>query len=236
MDRWETTSQEARESSGIGGLRSPAPHRGGGEPDETGEEHGSLSRGRRIAGSIQDYVAVGYLYLLVLGIVSDSLFYGAVGINIIRYSTVLDVLLSPVVHLTDRLALTGLVFGIPIAMFMLTRFLARKTGGMIPVRVGGRVVATTGPAAYWLGASALVIFSSYLGFGFGGGQSLKRALTEGSLEADHRITLQDGSTASVHMVGNNSTYAFYVLEGARVVSVSPIHENIRSIERIPPEP
>lgn len=236
MDGWPSTSQGTPGHAGSPGPSSPAPpaEKEGRNAVTAGTP--PYSRGRRIAGSIQDYVAVGYLYLLVLGIVSDSLFYGALGINIIRYSTVLDVLLSPVVHLTGALPLTVVVFGIPLLMFLLTRVMVRKTGAAVPVRVGRRVVATTSATAYWLGASALVIFAAYLGFGFGGGQSLKQALQDGSLRPDHRLTLQDGEVLEVHMVGNNSTYAFYVLEGARVVSVSPIHENIRSIEAIPREP
>jgi hypothetical protein len=235
MDRWETTPQEARESPGTRGPGSPTPQGGGGEPHETGDWDGSVSRGRRIAGSIQDYVAVGYLYLLVLGIASDSLFYGALGINIIRYSTVLDVLLSPVIHLTDQLAFPLVIFGIPLLGLAITRLFVRRAGGEVPIQIGGKVRARVTPMTFWVGFSGMVIFSAYLGLGLGGGQAVKQALEQGSLTMDHRLTFQDGSVADVRMVGNNSIYAFYVVEGARVVSVSPIHENIRSIEAIPRE-
>lgn len=226
----------AQETNGVPGADGArALVRGGEEPEPSGGG-GALSRGRRIADSIQDYVAVGYLYLLVLGIASDSLFYGALGINIIRYSTVLDVLLSPVVHLTDQVAFPLVIFGIPLVGLAITRVFVRKGGGEVPLQIGGRVRARLGPMTFWAGFSGMVIFSAYLGLGLGGGQALKSALDQGRLSMDHRLTFQDGSAVDVRMVGNNSTYAFYVVEGSRVVSVSPIHENIRSIEVLSPEP
>ncbi len=49
--------------------------------------------------SIQDYLSLGYLYLVVVGILFDAIFYGILGINIIHYSSILDVLLSPIAFL-----------------------------------------------------------------------------------------------------------------------------------------
>ena len=42
--------------------------------------------------SIQDYLSLGYIYLVVAGILFDATFYGILGINIIHYSSILDVL------------------------------------------------------------------------------------------------------------------------------------------------
>ena len=201
---------------GDHGPRDPAPPR--------------VSRGRRLAGTIQDYLAVGYLYLLILGIASDSIFYGTVGVNIIRYSTILDVLLSPIVHLTSQLAFPVVIFGIPLFGFLAMRVLARRAGGRIRVRLGGSDHLVD-PMAFWVGMSATVILSAYVGLGMGGGQALKQSLADGSSRPNHRITFQDNAVLEVRLVGSNSTFAFYVVPGGQVVTISPIHENIRSIER-----
>jgi len=198
------------------------------------ERNGGVSQARQIAGTLQDYLALGYLYLLVLGIASDSLFYGALGINIIRYSTVLDVLLSPIVHLTSGLAFPLVIIGIPLVGFIQMRIFARKGGGTVIARLGSASLSVT-PVRFWLLFSSTVILSAYIGLGLGGGQAVKSALASGDLWMNHHITFQDESVERVHLVGNNSTYAFYVVEGQRVVTVSPIQENIRSIQRIQPE-
>jgi len=43
--------------------------------------------------SIQDYLSLGYLYLLILGIFKDAVFYGYLGVNFINYASVQDILL-----------------------------------------------------------------------------------------------------------------------------------------------
>ena len=53
--------------------------------------------------TIQEYLPLGYLYLLVFGIVTDVIYYGALGVNIINYTSVTDILLSPIEKLVDGL-------------------------------------------------------------------------------------------------------------------------------------
>ena len=54
---------------------------------------------------LQDYLSFGYLYLLLLGIVSESIYYGLLGVSVLSYSDVLDVLLSPLTQLENEPAL-----------------------------------------------------------------------------------------------------------------------------------
>lgn len=46
--------------------------------------------------SIQEYLSLGYIYLVVLGIISDVIYYKFFGIDILNYSTILDVLITPI--------------------------------------------------------------------------------------------------------------------------------------------
>lgn len=45
---------------------------------------------------LQDYFYIGYLYLIILGIVSDAIFYGIFGVSYLNYTTILDALISPI--------------------------------------------------------------------------------------------------------------------------------------------
>ena len=53
--------------------------------------------------TIQEYLSLGYLYLLILGVISDAIYYQFLHINILHYTTVLDVLLSPIARITSHL-------------------------------------------------------------------------------------------------------------------------------------
>ena len=45
---------------------------------------------------LQDVFYIGYLYLIILGIVSDAIFYGIFGVSYLNYTTILDALISPI--------------------------------------------------------------------------------------------------------------------------------------------
>ena len=51
---------------------------------------------------LQDYFYIGYLYLIILGIVSDAIFYGIFGVSYLNYTTILDALISPISLLTNN--------------------------------------------------------------------------------------------------------------------------------------
>lgn len=51
---------------------------------------------------LQDYFYIGYLYLIILGIVSDAIFYGIFGVSYLNYTTILDALISSVSLLTNN--------------------------------------------------------------------------------------------------------------------------------------
>ena len=51
---------------------------------------------------LQDYFYIGYLYLIILGIVSDAIFYGVFGVSYLNYTTILDALISPISLLTNN--------------------------------------------------------------------------------------------------------------------------------------
>lgn len=178
--------------------------------------------------TLTDYLPFGYLYLLVLGIASDSIYYGMLGINIMSYSSILDVLLSPIASLTSNLVFPIVVIGMPLLNYFYLKFaLARMTRN--PKHRPSRL-ASLPFNTLWLFFSGLVIFSAYIGYGIGAGQIVKKKLREKTLTADHIITYTNNDYQSVRKIGNNSGYVFYIEEGKDIVSVSPIPYNIKKIE------
>lgn len=193
------------------------------------------SRPRTFRGSIQDYLSLGYLYLILLGVVSDSIFYGLLGINIMSYSSVLDILLSPIVHLTDSVVFPVVVIVLPLFSYYYLK-LMRKIQARVAARKGtaaatGKLVSLS-DNSLWLFFTTFIIFSTFLGFGLGGGVKTKSILESKDYKIRHEITFQDGTVLPVKLIGNNSSYVFYVTKEQNAVIVSPMSGNVRKIEKV----
>jgi hypothetical protein len=52
---------------------------------------------------IQEALSLGYVYLLILGIIHNAIYYNMLGVNYLEYSSILDVLISPVSVITSSL-------------------------------------------------------------------------------------------------------------------------------------
>ena len=178
-----------------------------------------------------ELLPLGYVYLLLLGIASESIHFALLGVNVIDYSNVLDVLLSPVALVTGEIAVLAVVIGVPILLWpylKLMRYLAcrkptEKNKGLREQPLG----------KIWLPMCALALFFAFLGLGVGQGFAQGRDLATGEMEPDTRITFGSGESVDAYVVGINSGYVFYVEPGATEVTIAPIAENIRSLQALP---
>ena len=192
--------------------------------------------------SIQDYLSLGYLFLLALGIIHDVIFYQFLDINILSYSTVIDVLLSPVNYLVSNKAIPIAIITAIVLIYLLRGFVGklsqieikkREKKGLKPKPETSfsRFVARN----FVLATSALGVFSMYLGAGVGGGAKISNLIKNKEIAMSHKIHFHDNETVKVRIIGNNTEYLFYVVEGETTVSVSPIQSNIKKIENLPDE-
>jgi hypothetical protein len=180
--------------------------------------------------SFSDFLSIGYLYLLVLGVVSDSIFYGILGINIMSYSSVLDVLLSPVVHLTSGLVFPVFIIIIPAASYFLLKWKKKSAERNVVAGKKPDIIATLPLLTLWAGFSAWVILSAYIGLGLGGGNAVSKKLGASDFKPDRVIVFNDDTETPVKMVGNNSGYLFYIEKGKDFVTVSPVN-GVRKIQK-----
>lgn len=196
--------------------------------------------------SVQDYLSIGYLYLLILGMGSDSLYYGLLGINIASYSSILDVLLSPIISLGKGggFILVFFLFIAPAIAFGVV-WLARwrhnqskkkkkapkKPGSKnLQINMDGIFNSKQGMLKVWLGYTAFMIFCGYLGLGLGGGSKISDLMKSGEFRTDCNLTFIDGDKKEVRLVGHNSQYIFYIEEDSNFVAIAPIPGNVKIIE------
>lgn len=184
---------------------------------------------------IQDLLSFGYLCLLILGIIRDSIHYGLMDVNIILYSSVTDILFSPLAYLVDEPWLTAFFVVAVYWAFIQPSFHKkhkekqwyrrwfdhekREERFAKPALVTGELVFV-----------AILIASMLLGTGVGRGLGMNNRMKKQEFKYHDRLEFMDGEKQEVTVVGQNSLYIFYVMEGQTQVSISPINGVIKRIE------
>ncbi|QHC84396.1 hypothetical protein AS589_06150 [Empedobacter brevis] len=49
---------------------------------------------------LQRLLPFGYIYLVIMGIIKESIFYYQLDINILKFSSIMDILISPIAEIT----------------------------------------------------------------------------------------------------------------------------------------
>lgn len=191
--------------------------------------------------SLQDYLSLGYVYILILGIFNQAIYYKFLNVNILEYSSVLDVLISPIAVITSDLKIAGaLIFAILFGLLykvLLPKYynwLAKKEKYQLGKNKEKIETALAGVKSnsFTIFITGLMIFSVFIGLGTGKGVKIKNLIDSGEISLSHQINFQDNTTKKVRILGKNSLYVFYLLKGDKEVSVAPIEGNIKSIKKL----
>jgi hypothetical protein len=184
---------------------------------------------------IQDYFSLGYLYLLVLGILRDTIYYSFLGLNIMEFSNVLDVLLSPVVYFAGRSS--AVVFLVVLIIVLIPKpklhlklreykwysklFDVKKRDEQYAQKKGAKVI---------ISLMAIAVACFFLGTGIGAGIKMSERISAKTLSATDVVVFADGDEQEVAIINQNSSYVFYILKDTDYISVSPINGVIKRIE------
>ncbi|MCK0109608.1 hypothetical protein MWU58_09910 [Flavobacteriaceae bacterium S0825] len=192
---------------------------------------------------IQDYLSIGYVFLLILGVLHQTIYYNFLGVNIFEYSSILDVLISPVsVIAGDLKLLIGIIICVVLAIGyakVLPKYytwLSKKKkyqSGKKKARLDKALnTFKTGSKQLVFVMISLYIIGAFIGFGVGRGGKIKQKIENGDIKITHQITFSDGESQKITMLGKNSLNVIYVKEGQKEVLVSPIEGNIKTIKKI----
>lgn len=191
--------------------------------------------------NISIYLSLGYLYLLLLGIIKDAVFFGFIGINIISYSSITDIMLSPLVVLCSHIILPITILGIVCIVYLIVtvspkvhrKYRDRKWyKKLFNIEQLDEKYAKDTNFNSLIFPIAFGIFSFYFGAGIGGGNKISKRLENNELKIKHQITFIDNEKQDVSIIGENSLYVFYVIKGEDNVSISPIQGNIKRIKKL----
>ena len=191
--------------------------------------------------SIQDYLSLGYLYLVVVGILFDAIFYGMQGINIIHYSSILDVLLSPIAFFTDSILIPLMIGGMVLFLFGIDKWSKYyhdkhkekewyknkyDVADLENKYAKGESLEGT------LTGFAIFFLTMFVTYTTLRGNTLKNKIANKEIKPNKKITFQNDSIIEVKFIGMNSQYVFYLLENDSIITASPIQGNIKGIRNL----
>ena len=190
---------------------------------------------------LQEYLSLGYVYLIILGIISDVIYFYFFDINILKYSAISDILISPISFLAkDIRILIAVILIIVLGYFMMfvrlpalhLKYRQKGWYGKIQnVEQLDKTYEEFKKTDKKISFLAVFLVSVFLGMGIGSGIGLRKRIENGTAKATHAVTFEDKTPQPVRIVGQNSGFLFYLKEGQKDVSISPIGQ-VKEIQKI----
>ncbi|MDV7187273.1 hypothetical protein R3X25_08280 [Lutibacter sp. TH_r2] len=189
---------------------------------------------------LQEYFYIIYLYLIILGIVSDAIFYGIFGISYLNYTTILDALMSPLSLLINNWYLSiflGVMFWLMHMyfskwMFKFYAYLRVKKWyqKIYNIEKLDKKYEKLGQKKNLLTGLMFIFFLLFVSMRIGMGIGTKQKLMEKEIIPNYSLFFKDNTRLDVKKIGQNSAYFFYVIPGEKVITVTPISDNIKQIK------
>lgn len=184
---------------------------------------------------LQNLLPLGYLYLVILGILKESVFFYQLGISILKYSSIMDILISPIADITSEpVIFLSIVFIVSFTYFYV-KFLAKNrdkpwikkfllfnswfqqrqemTDEQLKKFIDNQMRLTI-----VLGIAGFFIFG-----GWGQGDKVRQLILNDKLRYNTRIYFNTGQTEEVYLIDSNSAYYFFVAKGSKDIQIAPIN-------------
>jgi len=191
---------------------------------------------------LQDYFYIGYLYLIILGVVSDAIFYGIFGVSYLNYITILDALISPISLLTNNWFISlFLAFMFWLMHMYFTKWMFKFYAYLrvkkwyqkiYNIEKWDKKYEKLGQKKNALPGMMFIFFLLFISMRTGMGLGTKQKLNDKEIIPNYSLIFKDNTQLDVKKVGQNSAYFFYFIPGEKVVTVTPILDNIKQIKVI----
>lgn len=189
---------------------------------------------------IQNLLPLGYLFLVILGVVKESIFYYQIGINIIRYSSIMDILISPIATITSHPVIFIFIIVLFIFYFNLPKILLQNEDKKGLHKLFGSKNIKTELSENKrlenynnLAIESLSVFliSIFLGYGLADGRFTSENIKNNKISYAYKLNFSDEKSENVYIIGSNTAYYFYLSEGSPTIKIAPVN-SIRNLELI----
>ncbi|SHG40483.1 hypothetical protein [Chryseobacterium vrystaatense] len=180
---------------------------------------------------IQALLPLGYIYLIILGLLKETILFYPLGVNILKYSSITDILISPISDMISNPILILIVLSVALLFFLFQTLLIRyshknwvqkllKNYRMNP-ELDKRELrkALIPPFVMLAGFELLALF---VGLGIGQGQKIKKRMDSQTLKQNYILTTGSGESTPIYLIDINSIYYFYVKKDEKQVKIAPI--------------
>jgi len=180
---------------------------------------------------IQGLLPVGYLYLILLGLLKEGIMYYQLGINVLKYSSITDILISPVSELSSSPALIIIVISFCILFFILQTLLVKNSHKKWARKILGETRFTPETdkkeiqqvifpfIVLFLAIELLWVF---VGLGVGEGNTVSRSIIKNDFKCNYKVSFNSGKSEEVYIFDSNSAYYFYVSKGEKNIKIAPV--------------
>lgn len=181
---------------------------------------------------MQDYVTLGYLYLVLLGAVNIVIYYSGFNINIFDYIAISDILLAPINMLfLDYKNTAVIIISIGIISY-LSRLVFFGINKLVE-RIANKFNKPIRPIVY----QPVIVFVSLFSYIFltltiDVTNSVSSEVKNMTYKLNTKLTFADNTQKEVRVIATTSMYLFYVGKGENVVTITPISGNVKSIKHI----
>lgn len=189
---------------------------------------------------LQDYFYIGYLYLIILGIVSDAIFYGIFGVSYLNYTTILDALISPISLLTNNWKISlFLAFMFWLMHLYFTKWMFKFYAYLrvkkwykkiYDIEKWDKKYELLGKKKNHFSGMMIIFFLLFISMRTGMGIGMKHKYKTQDATPNYTLIFKDNTRLDVRKVGQNSAYFFYFIPGEKEITATPISDNLKQIK------
>ena len=181
--------------------------------------------------NIKNLLPLGYIYLIILGILKESILYNQMGINILKYSSIMDILISPISDIATNPILMVIIAIVIILSVMAQYYSTKETTKQRTLKILGikDVDATTSNdkikslvQAHLVKILAFGLLAFFLGIGWGAGSAVAKKIASGDIKYNNTLNLISGEEHPIYLIGSNTSYYFYVRENDQKIYITPV--------------
>lgn len=192
---------------------------------------------------LQTLLPLGYFYLIILGILKDGVFFFMLGINFIKFSSITDVLMSPIADITRYPVLLIAVLLIIYGLYVLNNYQIKNSqqkwvrNSFTHKKYLDKNKNATDEdfkkfiKNQFLNSIFVMIACFFLGGGLGFGLTARDRIRNNNMKFNHRITYNSGKSVDIYLLDSNSVYYFYVEKGQKDITITSA-SSIQKIELI----
>lgn len=181
---------------------------------------------------IQDYITLGYLYLVLLGVVNIVIYYSSFNINIFDYISISDILLAPINMLFLNYKFTAMIIVVIGIVSYLLKFVFWGINQLLE-EIANKFNKPTKGIGYQPVIAFIVLFSYiFLVLSTNMAKGVSSRVEDKSYKLNTTLTFADNTQKDVFVIATTSVYLFYVEKGEDVVSIMPISGNVKSMKDI----